>query len=141
MRTNPFGTRLTSLSIGAYGVLAKRWGNVPASAEADRGHWSLVSCWTSKPSKPRTPDGKLSRKSIGKSGWDLSRFRFGGNFPTRLLIDIDRLHQKKRCFLQNNTNFYYSDRTPWLSKTSPISRVLFYRVASYLAIVRHFSVS
>ena len=68
----------------------------------------------------------------------LSGFRFFlGNFPTRL-IDINRLHPKKRCFLQNKTILSYSDRTPRLSRTFPISWVLFYRMASYLSIVRHF---
>ena len=59
-----------------------------------------------------------------------SRFRFWGNFPTRL---IDPLHPKKRCFLQNNINSYYYDRTPWLSRTSPISWVLFYHMASWFS--------
>ena len=87
MRTNPFGTRLTS--IGAYGVLAQRWDNVRASAEAARGH----RCRAGRAHLP-------VREIIAKCPTEKSfrGFVFWVDFPNRL-IDIDRLHQKNAVFL------------------------------------------
>ena len=59
-------------------MLAQRWGNVRASAEAAQGN-------RYRAGRAHLPNRelrwKLSRKFIGKAGWDLWRFRFWGEFP------------------------------------------------------------
>ena len=78
--------------------------------------------------QPRTPVEIYRENPSEKLDGIYGGFVSWGNFPTRL-IDIDRLHPKKGVLFRIQQNLAYSIRTPCLSRTFPISRVLFYHVA------------